>query len=75
MSATIIGQNHSVICYELNGRKRFIVDQIRQTNNRAIVNMAVEKVGRAWEDVTNYIDSQGGLPDSALERTINRMTY
>ena len=75
MPATIVGQNHSVITYELNGRKRHIVEDIPVTNNRAIVNLAVAEVGRVWEDVTNYLDSQGALPDPALENCIDSMTY
>ena len=75
MPATIIAQDHSVITYELNGYKKHIVESIPVTNNRAIVNLAVKEVGREWAAVTNYIDSQGGLPDPALERVIESMTY
>ncbi len=74
--ARILGQNHSVITYELNGRKRHIVEDIPQTNNRKMVNLAIRHVNsRDWAKVTNYIDSQGGLPDPAVERTIESMTY
>ena len=75
MSAKIIGQNHTVVNYEVNGRTRHIVETIPLTNNRAIVNMAVLAVGRSWADVTNYLDRNGALPDQALERTIDSMTY
>ena len=75
MSATIIAQNHDVITYEVNGRKRYIIEAIELTNNRAIVNMSVERVGRRWEDVYNDLDNMGALPDPALEKTINSMTY
>ena len=75
MGAKIIGQNHDVITYEVNGRKRYIIEDIEETNNRAIVNMSVERVGRRWEDVFNDLDGMGALPDPALESTIERMTY
>ena len=88
MSATIIGQNHTVISYELNGRKRHIVEDMAKTVNRRLVNDAVEQVGREWSAVYNYIDEWLSNPhcsgyvdgleladDTSLCNTIESMTY
>jgi hypothetical protein len=77
MKAKIIGQNHSIIPFEFNGRKRYIIEDIAVTTNRAIVNEAVEMTGsREWATVYNEIDKHydiGG--DRGLENAINGMTY
>ena len=81
MGAKIIGQNHDVITYEVNGRKRYIVEDIPVTANRRLVNSVVSIVGRKWEDVVNYLDEldsrYGHKPKMtpALENTIEHMTY
>ena len=76
MKAKIVGQNHKVIPYEVNGRKRYVIEDIQQTARRVIVNKAVAVVGRKWEDVYNYLDEQADIPmSSQLEKTIERMTY
>ena len=81
MPAKIIGQNHNVIPYEVNGRKRYVVEDVQITTNREIVNEAVSKVGRMWEDVYNHIDSwlDGSgrqlADDTALCNCIENMTY
>jgi hypothetical protein len=76
MTCKIIGQNHSVTTYLLNGRKRFIVDDIKVTNNRRVVNNVVREVGRKWADVYNFIDSRlEGDMTTGLNNTINDMTY
>ena len=76
MKAKIIGQNHKVITYLLNGRKRFIVDPIPITNNRRVVNNVVREVGRQWADVFNFVDSRttGDIP-IGLNKVIDDMTY
>ena len=76
MKAIIIGQNHSITTYQVNGKKRYIIEDIPVSNNRHIVNLAIEYCGsREWATVTNYLDSQGALPDPAIEKCINVMTY
>ena len=75
MKAIIIGQNHTVTTYQVNGKKRYIIEDIPSTNNREIVNMAVSAVGRKWADVYNYLDKNGALPDSSIEKLIDQMTY
>ena len=91
MSATIIGQNHEVITYKLNSRKRFIVEPrfdtkvkdgfIITTANRAVVNQVVQLVGREWTKVYNHLDdwftSNGKSleDDTALCAVIDSMTY
>jgi hypothetical protein len=75
MSATILGQNHSVICYEVNGRKKYIIEDIPITKNRAIVNLAICAVGRLWEDVVNYLQENDIKVDDPLYNCIESMTY
>ena len=77
MSAKIIGQNHTVISYQLNGRKRFIVETVKDTDvnkygvfttvNRQIVNDAVYHVGREWSEVYNHIDEWLSNKDGGLK--------
>lgn len=76
MKARIVGQNHNVIPYKVNGRIRHVVEDIPLTKNRKIVNFAVYKVGREWDKVYNFIDRRykGDIPP-ALDKTINSMTY
>ena len=75
MKAIIIGQNHSITTYQVNGKKRYIIEDIPQTSNRRIVNDAIRGCGsRAWADVTNEIDKHYNI-DSGIERAIDRMTY
>ena len=76
VKAKIIGQNHKVTTYSLNGRKRHIVEKIPVTRNRRVVNNVVRVVGRAWEDVYNYIDErfESGI-NPALRKCIRQMTY
>jgi hypothetical protein len=84
MKAKIIGQNHSIIPYEVNGRKRYVIEDIEQTNSRMIVNNAIKEVGREWSKVYNWIDewlssdTSGGLRlehDKQLLKAIASMTY
>lgn len=84
MPAKIIGQNHTVVPYEVNGRKRYVVETIEQTANRKIVNEAIAAVGREWSAVYNWIDEwlssdiSGGIPlerDKPLCKCIESMTY
>jgi hypothetical protein len=79
MKAKILGQNHSVVTYELNGRKRYIVEDIEESLNRSIVNDAVRAVGtREWSAVYNHIEEWVGDDldeDKALQRCIDKMTY
>ena len=79
MKAKIIGKRHDVITYEVNGRKRHIVEKVSLTKNRVIVNQAIKAVQSfQWEKVWNWIDThnefENGWP-SGLDATINRMTY
>jgi len=75
MKATIIGQNHKVTTYEVNGRKRYIIEDIPLTQYRRKINAVVKVVGRKWEDVVNYLDSDGYTCAGAFEKTIDSMTY
>jgi hypothetical protein len=81
MPAKIIGQNHKVTTYELNGRKRHIVENIPKTFNRLWVNRAVAAVGRNWNDVYNWLDNEiqrnGGSWDDfpGLHTAVDNMTY
>jgi hypothetical protein len=75
-SAKIIGQNHEIIPYLVNGKKRYVIEDIPVTRHRRVVNIAVQAVGRRWEDVYNFIDTRLVLPmDKRLETAINSMTY
>ena len=79
MKAKIIERRHDVLTYEVNGRKRHIVDKLPWTNNMIIVNEAIAAVQSfEWSDVYNWIDSKyefnEGFP-SGLDATINRMTF
>lgn len=60
MKARIVGQNHTVIAFEFNGRKRFIVDKKEVNQYTSLINDVVSEVGRDWAKVTNYIDSRVG---------------
>jgi hypothetical protein len=85
MTCKIIGQNHSVTTYLLNGRKRFIVDDIEVTNNRRVVNNVIREIGsREWSKVYNYIDDRLQFDlfgykakpmTKGMETTIDSMTY
>jgi len=75
MRATIIGQNHKVTTYEVNGRKRYIIEDIPVTTNRMIVNVAIEECNsRQWATVYNHLDANHYI-DKALNRAIDSMTY
>ena len=77
MKAKVIGQNHSIIPYEVNGRKRYVIEDIPLTTNRAIVNEAVETIGsREWFLVYNEVDKHYDIDRfRGLENAINDMTY
>ena len=76
MKAIIIGQNHSVTNYTVNGRKRHIVESIPITMNREKVNKAVAVVGRDWAEVQNHMQCVMGCEmTKSLNCTIDNMTY
>jgi hypothetical protein len=91
MNARIIAQDHNVIPYEVNGRKRFIIEEKPNLGiNHRIVNLAIAITGsREWTTVYNFLDNRLGefieygdngqrIPDdmtNALESAINRLTY
>jgi len=76
MKAIIIGQNHSITTYQINGKRRYIIEDIPRTVNRQIVNGAIEECNsRDWAVVTNLLDEQGFLNGSGIEKTIESMTY
>jgi len=76
--AIIIGKNHEVITYYMNGRKQYIVERTdadRVTDKAvAAVKRAYPEIGDKWEDVYNKVD-QVGLMTPALEKAIDRLTY
>ena len=75
MKAVITGQNHKVTTYEVNGRKRYIIEDIPLTVNRQIVNGAIEECNsRQWTTVYNHLDANHYI-DKALNRAIDNMTY
>ena len=76
MKAVIIGQNHKVTTYEVNGRKRYIIEDIPRTVNRQIVNGAIEECNsREWATVYNHLDKHGFMEFGGMDRTVNSMTY
>ena len=75
MKAIIIGQNHTVTTYQVNGKKRYIIEDIPVSNSRIIVNLTVAKVGRKWADVFNHLDNIYPVMPKALESAIDSMTY
>ena len=76
--AIIIGKNHEVITYYMNGRKQYIVERTDadRVNDKVVadVKRAYPEVGNKWEDVYNKVD-QVGLMTPALEKAIDRLTY
>jgi hypothetical protein len=81
MTAVIDGKWHQVTTYEVNGRRRHIVEKLPHTTNLMIVNRAIRAVQSfKWADVWNWIDSEiernGGQWSDfpGLERKINKLT-
>ncbi|MHA2402431.1 MAG: hypothetical protein ACXADH_05510 [Candidatus Kariarchaeaceae archaeon] len=81
MAAKIIGQNHKVITFEVNGKRRYIIEDIPTSFNRRWVNSVIAKVGRTWSAVYNALDAEiirngGDWSDfPGLENTVTKMTY
>ena len=75
--AKIIAKNHEVVTYKLNGRRRYIVDEIDKhaTFDDKVVFQAINEVGHLWYDVYNYIDKlTGHMPSKHMERCIDKHT-
>lgn len=81
MSAKIIAQNHNVISYELNGRKRFIVEQNDNAESfyYRIVSESIQRVGRDWVLVTNDLDDYSCTLPACEAKQLNswiaKLTY
>ena len=75
MKAKIIAQDHTVICYTVNGYKKFIVERKPSISRcHKMVNNAVSIVGRKWQDVTDYCNEIYDMT-VPLESKINELTY
>ena len=76
--AIIIGKNHEVIKYYVNGRKQYIVERVSadRVNDHIVasVKRSFPEVGNRWEDVYNKIDDLGVI-SPALDKAIDRLTY
>ena len=78
MKAKIIGLYHTVIPYTINGKRRYIIENIPKTTNRSIVNSAIRATNsREWTTVYNWIDSWYQIDDTntSLINTIESMTH
>jgi hypothetical protein len=75
MSARIIGMNHEVISFTLNGKPVHMVNERELSLHESMVNDAIQAVGsNDWAKVSNYLDAlypktmEEGRLDKALER-------
>ena len=76
MKAIIIGQNHTVTTYQVNGKRRYIIEDIPRTVNRQIVNRAIEECNsREWTTVYNLLDSLDYTEIGGMDKTLDSMTY
>jgi len=82
-TCVIVAKNHEVTPYEVNGRKRYVVDQVQKPSNWDNVVYTVNKKYKCknkWDKVYNatelYIGNLGPVDElPKLESAINNLTY
>jgi len=79
--ALIVAKDHAIIKYEVNGRKRYIVDRIRKSNgyDKAVYLLkSRNNLGNDWATVYNFMDQNGLFLEppiySSMEKAVDRVT-